>query len=105
MVVRIRFSTGPRVRRRGTKNQRLALAFAALLVPAVVSAWALALWRLASDLRFAGAFAFSDGVLSHWLVWALIAVGLQSAAMSLNRYGHRPDLAEAEADPQLKPTA
>jgi len=89
MKVRIRFATGKLVRRRGTRNQRVALAFAALLIPASLLAWAIAIWRLAADLRFAGDFAIESGLFSHWQVWMGIALFLQSGAILLNRYGRR----------------
>ena len=90
MIVRIRFKSGPFIRRQGTKNQRFALAMAALLVPATLSAWVLALWRMAADLRFAGDFAISHGLFSHWQVWLGIALLLNAGVVALNRYGHRP---------------
>ncbi len=90
MVVRIRFRIGPRVRRTGTKNQRLALAFGSLLVPVVLGAWVLALWRLASDLRFASDFAITEGIFSHWQVWIAIALALHIVVIFLDRYGTRP---------------
>lgn len=93
MVVRIRFRTGPQVRRKGTKNQRVALAFASLLVPAVLVAWVLAVWRLGSDLRLFEDFAISKGLFSHWQVWVAIAASLNMLVVALNRYGKRPILA------------
>lgn len=92
MVVRVRFRQGPRVRRKGTKNQRLALAFASLLVPAVLAAWVLAIWRIGSDLRMAGDFAITTGLFSHWQVWVAIAASLNTLVVALNRYGKRRDL-------------
>lgn len=90
MVVRIRFGIGSRVRRTGTKNQRVALAFASLLVPAVLGAWVLALWRLGSDLRFTSDFAITTGLFSHWQVWLVIAAGLHALVIALDRYGVKP---------------
>lgn len=90
MVVRIRFGIGSRVRRTGTKNQRLALAFASLLVPVVLGAWVLAFWRLGSDLRFVEDFAITTGLFSHWQVWIAIAAGLNVLVIALDQYGTRP---------------
>jgi hypothetical protein len=60
----------------------------ALLTPAAVMASVLGLWRLASDLKLAGAFAIPSGVFSHWQVWMGCAAMLQYFAWTLNRYGH-----------------
>jgi hypothetical protein len=87
MVVKIRFQYGPRVSRRGRKNRHLALAAAALLTPAALTACALALWRLAADLHMAGPFAISEGLFSHWQVWFAAAILIQLMAIFLNRYG------------------
>ena len=87
MVVRIRFGHGPSVRRGRGKNKHLAWAAGALLTPAAVMAFALALWRLSTDLGWARQFAFSEGLLSHWQVWAALAVVLQLCAWALGRYG------------------
>ena len=87
MVVRIRFSSGRRVERKGRKNQRVALAFSALLTPAALMATALGLWRVAADLNWTGAFAISSGFFSHWQVWIAGGGLLQLASHLLNRYG------------------
>jgi hypothetical protein len=91
MVVRIRFRKGPRISRKRRKNQRLALAIAALLPAAAMCAGALAMWRVAADLNLTGSFAISDGIFSHWLVWLAAAVLLQLCARALNRYGRSGD--------------
>ncbi len=100
MQVRLRFDQASRVRRQGTKNQRLALGAAALLIPMIVGAWILAMWRLASDLGFSGEFAIRGGLFRHWQVWLGIALGLQALAVQLNRYGHKrlrvPEVAAPE---------
>lgn len=87
MVVRIRFGRGPQVERKRGKNRRVAQFFAAFLTPAAVMAAALALWRLASDLDWAGNFAIRAGLFSHWQVWLAASGLLQSGAYVLNRYG------------------
>ena len=99
MRVRIRLRTGPLVRKSGTKNQQLALGFAILMVPAIVSAYAFAVWRLAADLSFAGDFAIEGGVFSHWQPWLGIAVALHGLAVALNRYGKRRPVMEIPLDP------
>jgi hypothetical protein len=88
MIVRIRFSHGPRVRRNHRKNKHLALGLAGLLTPGAVMAIALALWRISNDLRAAGDFPISAGLFSHWQVWLTGAAILQFLAVILNRYGN-----------------
>jgi hypothetical protein len=87
MVVRLRFRVGPAVRPGRTKNQKLAWAAASLLTPAALSAWVLAVWKLASDLDIAGPFGFGRGPLSHWQFWVVAALALTFVAARLNRYG------------------
>jgi len=91
MVVRIRFGKGPKVRRKRGKNQRIALAAAALLTPAALTACVLALWRIAADLNWASSFAIPTGIFSHWQVWLGAAVALQFCSRVLNRYGKGRD--------------
>lgn len=87
MVVRIRLKRGPKVRRTRRKNRHVALASAALLTPAAVVAFVLAMWRLGADIGFTSSFAIHNGIFSHWLVWLAIAVAVQFLAVLLNRYG------------------
>jgi hypothetical protein len=89
MIVRFRFRYGPRIRRQGPKNKHLAMAFAALLGPGALMAYALGLWRFAADLGLTGEFAIRIGLFSHWQVWLAIAVLLHVSAVVLNRYGRR----------------
>lgn len=49
-------------------------------------AYVLGVWRLASDLGMAGAFAIT-GLFSHWQVWISVAVALHIGSVSLVRYG------------------
>jgi len=86
MVLRIRFSAGPKVGRKLRRNQRLALAVAALLTPAAAVTTLLALWRVAADLNWTGSFAISAGFFSHWQVWLAASALLQFCARVLNRY-------------------
>src|SRR5271169_3805386 len=87
MVVRIRLSSGTRVRRKRRKNQHVALATASLLTPAAVMACVLAFWRLAADINATGQFPIPSGLFSHWQVWLTLAASLQFCATMLNRYG------------------
>lgn len=91
MVVRIRFGKGPKVSRRRGKNQRAALALAALLTPAAFTAGVLGLWRIAADLNWTSSFAIPTGLFSHWQVWLGAAVALQLCSRVLNRYGKGGD--------------
>jgi hypothetical protein len=93
MVVRIRFGRGPKVGKKRRKNQRIALAAAALLTPGAAIFTALALWRVAADLRWANTFAIPSGLFSHWQVWLGGAVFLQLCSRVLNRYGKSGDTA------------
>lgn len=87
MVVRIRFSSGARIKKKRHKNQHVALATASLLTPLAVMACVLAFWRLAADLNAAGRFPIPSGLFSHWQVWVTLAASLQFCATLLNRYG------------------
>jgi hypothetical protein len=86
MIVRIRLPQGRPIERKPGKNRHIALACAALLIPAALMAYALGFWRLASDLGMAGEFGIT-GMFSHWQVWMAVAVAMQLAASALNRYG------------------
>ncbi len=93
MLVRIRFGKGPQVGKKRRKNQRLALAIAALVTPAAAVAAAFGLWRIAADLGWTNRFAISSGFFSHWQVWLGAAALLQLCSHVLNRYGKRGDRA------------
>lgn len=86
MIVKLRFGTGPRVRRYGIRNRRAAITTAALLTPFSVLAFALGGWRLAADLQWTSRFAIDAGPLSHWQVWITVSFLLQVGATILNRY-------------------
>ena len=87
MRIRLRFGRGARVHYKYGKNRRVALAAASLLAPAAVCAFLLAIWRIAADMQYAGKFAISAGLFSHWHVWFAIAGGLTLICVRLNRYG------------------
>jgi hypothetical protein len=86
MMVRIKLSHGPPLLRKTGKNRQVASAIGTLLMPAVLLAYVLGIWRLASDLGMAGEFAIS-GLFSHWQVWLAVAAMLHIGSASLNRYG------------------
>jgi hypothetical protein len=91
MQVRIRLRRGSRVKRKARKNQRVALAAAALLKPAALMACVLGLWRLAADAGAAGQFAIPTGLFSHWQVWVGGAAALELLSVLLNWYGDRDE--------------
>lgn len=87
MIVRIRLRLGPAFAYGLRRNRQVASFAAALLTPAAVMAFVLGVWRLASDLDFAGQFVISQGLFSHWQVWIAMAGLLQTCASILNRFG------------------
>jgi hypothetical protein len=88
MVVRIRFARPSLRSEKRLRNQRLALAFAALLQPPAVAALSLALWRIFASFQWVASFAIPNGVFSHWQTWAAAAVGIWLCASALDRYGN-----------------
>ena len=87
MKVRIRFGAGTPFTRPSGRNGRLAMAGAVLLTMSAVSFGILAVWRVAIDAEiFGGEFAFTDGLFSHWQVWAAAAIAAQMLALRLTRY-------------------
>ncbi len=69
----------------GDTAQRFGALVSALMGPAVVSVYALAVWSLASNLGWTDTFVFSTGPLSNWLVWLAIAILVHLAAGILTR--------------------
>ena len=101
MIVRIRLRLGPKRRTGSARSDgspvnkySLALATAALLSPAALVAFVLALWSLAADLGWSGAFGIREGWFSRWQAWLLISILLQAIALILNRYGDRQSVEE-----------
>ncbi len=92
MKVRIQLGSGRPVLRQKGKNRRAALAFAALLAPAVLAAYVLGIWRLSTDAGFMGDFEIKEGIFSHWQVWIGIGAALNVLAVMLNRYGYSGEL-------------
>jgi len=68
-----------------------------LMAPLALMAWALGGWRIAADLKWAGAFAISQGFFSHWQVWIAVAIAVQFAAFLLHRYGRGEDYGDDDA--------
>jgi uncharacterized RDD family membrane protein YckC len=97
MTLRIRLRLSHTILRRLAK---LASALAAVLAPAAAMAFVLGVWRLCADLKWAGEFAISQGVFSHWQVWIALAGLLWICAAILNRYGRSvgPDFHPDDSD-------
>ena len=72
--------------RRQGKNSRMAMLAASLLTLVSISCASLGLWRLGTDLDWAGDFVFSRGLLSHWQVWIGTAIAVQYGCWRLTRY-------------------
>jgi hypothetical protein len=70
----------------GDTAQKFGALVSALMGPAVVSVYALALWSLASNLGWTDSFVFATGPLSNWLVWLAIAILVNLAAGILRRH-------------------
>jgi hypothetical protein len=67
-------------------GNRIALPGARLLSLVAIGCASLGLWRVGSDLGWAGDFILQDGFLSHWQVWVGAAAGAQYASLRLTRY-------------------
>ncbi len=108
MVVRIRFGRGPVVTRRKGKNARLATMAAVLLTMGSISCASLGIWRLGVDLGWTGDFVVQSGLLSHWMVWLVLAGAAQYGSRQFQNYAaasHERALAafRAEADQSSSP--
>jgi hypothetical protein len=99
MVVKIRFGRGKVVTRRGGKNSRIATLTASLLTLVSISCASLGMWRIGTDLNWAGDFVFPSGFLSHWQVWIGAAVAIQYTGWRLTRYARKAIPQEAEIQP------
>jgi hypothetical protein len=97
MVVRIRLSYGSALRKTAAANRQAALVMSSLMTPLAFMAWALGGWRIAADLKWAGAFAISTGFFSHWQVWIAVAIAVQFAAFLLHRYARGEDYGNDDA--------
>ncbi len=87
------------MRRKQGKNSRIAMLAASLLTLVAISCGSLGLWRLGSDLDWAGDFVISRGLLSHWQVWIGTAIAVQYGAWRLTRYARQAH----EQEPCSKP--
>jgi hypothetical protein len=62
---------------------------ASLLTLVSISCASFALWRIGTDLDWAGDFVFPSGLLSHWQVWTGIALAVQYMSWRLSRYARK----------------
>jgi hypothetical protein len=103
MVVKIRLGRGPVVTRRQGKNSRIAMLAASLLTLVSISCGSLGMWRIGSDLAWAGEFVFPAGLLSHWQVWIGAAIAVQYVAWRLTRYARTAVPPKPAVDPGIEP--
>ncbi len=74
-----------------SSRRHTALMAASLMTPIALMAWALAGWRVASDMNWTGQFAIGSGLLSHWQVWIALGIAIQFGSFLLQRFGLRED--------------
>jgi hypothetical protein len=74
---------------------------ASLLTLVAIGFGSLGMWRIGTDLEWAGDFVIQEGFLSHWQVWIGAAVGVQYASWRLARYGGIVRGREVEIAPAL----
>jgi hypothetical protein len=86
MVIRLQFGKGQQVTQQPGKNRNLACATAALLGPAALGAYVLAIWSLTAGLEILEPFPLA-GLLSHWEVWLTLGGAIQMVAGIFERYG------------------
>jgi hypothetical protein len=58
---------------------------AVLMGPAMLSVYAFAVWALTAEMGWTNSFPFAAGPLSNWIIWALMAVLLHFAFVTLRR--------------------
>ncbi len=70
----------------------MASAIAALMWPAVLTAYVLCLWALAAQIQVTGEFGIAHGMFSHWQVWLATALSTHLMTVVLSRYGRNGEL-------------
>jgi len=69
----------------GETAQQFGALVSALMGPAVVSVYAIALWSLSASFGWTDSFLFTSGALSNWLIWLVLAILVHVAASILRR--------------------
>lgn len=87
MIVKLRFPTGRKVKKTSGKNRHIALAIAALMTPATLMMFVMAMWRIGADVGVATEFPITEGVWRHWQMWIAAAALSHLVSVLLNRYG------------------
>jgi len=82
------------------RNGRIAMQSASLLTLVAIGCGSLGLWRVGTDLEWAGDFVIQDGLLSHWQVWVGAAIGMQYTSWWLIRYAGALRMAAVEVRPR-----
>jgi hypothetical protein len=85
MLVPRTYAFEPAVRKLMDQPRRYAPVVSYLMTPVALVAYVLAFWRLGADLNWVGEFFISQGLLSRWQVWLVLAIATQFAAKELNR--------------------
>lgn len=92
MIVKLRFPSGPKVKKMSGKNRHIALAVAALMTPGTLMMFVMAMWRVGADVGIATEFPIAEGVWSHWQTWIAATALSHLASVLLNRYGKDGDM-------------
>jgi hypothetical protein len=85
------------------RTGRIAVLGASLLTLVAFSCASLGLWRVGTDLDWAGDFVVHDGFLSHWQVWIGFAAGMQCTSWWLARHAGIAQRREAEIVQDAEP--
>lgn len=65
--------------------QQFGAVVSALMAPAVLSVYSFTAWSLADNLGWTDSFVFRTGAFSNWLIWLVLALAVNSAAIILRR--------------------
>lgn len=68
----------------------------AFLTPLALTEGVLGVWRLGSDLGWAGDFFISSGLLSHWQLWIAASIGTQCVSRAATRWLKKASLKRPE---------
>jgi hypothetical protein len=97
MVVKIVFGQRPVAPHRPGNDSRLATLAASVFTLVSISFASLAIWRIGTDLEWAGDFVIPSGFLSHWQVWMGAAIAVQYLGWRLGRYARKASAPQPEA--------